>query len=177
MVTWLITVAGKDQPELLHKFCETIALMEGVFLDKQQSVMAGRVTALFKVCLPSAHVPFSRKVFAEYTMKGLEVISVEALSSDKNEGRYLVLELNGQYRFGIDFDIRTILEAHGAQIEQLNQHYMGQSVADKSQFCSKVRAELTRPISKPDLLQALYRLSPVLNIRLSIDEPDSVLAS
>lgn len=177
MVTWLITVAGKDQPELLHKFCETIALMEGVFLDKQQTVMAGQVTAMFKVCLPAAHIPFARKVFAEYRVKGLEVISVQELNSDPSEGHHLVLELHGQYRFGIDFDIRTILESHGAQIEHLNQHYMEQTPEGEPQFTSKVHAELTRPISEPNLLQALYRLSPELNIRLSIDEPVHVLVS
>lgn len=177
MVTWLITVAGEDQPELLHKFCETIALMEGVFLEKQQTVMAGQVTAMFKVCLPAAHIPFARKAFAEYTDKGLDVISVQELNSDPSEGCHLVLALHGQYRFGIEFDIRTILESHGAQVEQLNQHYIGQSPEGESQFTSTVHAELTRPISEPDLLQALYRLSPMLNIRLSIDEPEHVLVS
>ncbi|WP_432470273.1 ACT domain-containing protein [Amphritea sp. HPY] len=181
MVTWLITVAGKDQPELLHKFCETIALMEGVFLDKQQTVMAGQVTAMFKVCLPATHVSFARKMFAEYTVNGLEVVSVQEISAEAGAGSHqileLLLEIQGQYRFGIDHDIRTILECHGAQIEQLNQHYVGQTSVGESQFSSTIRAVLAHPISEPDLLQALHRLSPGLNIRISITEHEVVLAS
>lgn len=49
MVTWLLTVTGKDQPDLLKKFAHTIALMEGIFLDSQQTVMGGEVVALLKV--------------------------------------------------------------------------------------------------------------------------------
>jgi len=177
MVTWLITVAGKDQPELLHKFCTTIALMEGVFLDKQQAVKAGQVTAMFEVCLPATHVSFARKMFAEYTAKGLEVISVQVISSEANAGSRLLLEIQGQYRFDIDHDIRNILECHGAQIEQLNQHYVGQTSVGESQFYSTIRAILTRPISEPDLLQALHRLSPALNIQINTAEHEIVLAS
>jgi len=181
MVTWLITVAGKDQPKLLQKFCETIALMEGVFLDKQQAVMAGQVTAMFKVCLPATHVSFARKIFAEFTLKGLEVVSIQEISSEAGAGNHkileLLLEIHGQYRFGIDHDIRTILECHGAQIEQLNQHYVGQTSVGESQFYSTIRAVLTRPVSEADLLQALHRLSPVLNIRISSTEHEIVLAS
>lgn len=181
MVTWLITVAGKDQPELLHKFCETIALMEGVFLDKQQTVMGGQVTAMLQVCLPATHVPFARKMFAEFAVKGLEVVSVQEISSERNGGgqltQELLLEIQGQYRFGIDHDIRNILECHRAKIVQLNQHYVGYTSFDEPQFSSTVRAELSRPISEPDLLQALHRLSPVLNISISIVEHKTVLAS
>lgn len=177
MVTWIITVAGKDQPELLQKFCETIALMEGVFLDKQQTVMAGQVTALLKVCLPATHVSFARKMFAEFTVKGLEVVSVQEISSEANVGGQLMLELQGQYSFGIDHDIRNILECHGALIEQQNLRYVSQPFIGEPQFSAKIRAEMTRPISEPDLLQALHRLSPVLNIQISIAGHETVLAS
>lgn len=176
MVTWLITVAGRDRPELMHKFCETIALMEGVFLDKQQTVMTGHVTAMFKVCLPATHVSFARKMFDEYTVKGLMTVSVQEIRSEPAAVSYLVMELQGQYRFGIDHDIRTILECHGAQVEHLNQHYIGQASVEESQFSSKIRAALTRQVSEQDLLQALYRLSPVLNIRISIIEHEIGLA-
>lgn len=177
MATWLIIVAGKDQPELLQKFCETIALMEGVILDKQQAVMTGQMTALLKVCLPASHVSFARKMFAEFTVKGLEVVSVQEISPELGSGNRFLLEIQGQYRFGIDHDIRNILECHGAQIEQLNQQYVGQPSIGESQFISIIRAVLIRPISEPDLLQALHRLSPALNIRISITEQEMVLAS
>lgn len=177
MTTWLIIVAGNDQPELLQKFSETIALMEGVILDKQQAVMTGQMTALLKVCLPACHVPFARKMFAEFTVKGLEVVSVQEISSESGPGSRLLLEIQGQYRFGIDHDIRNIIECHGAQIEQLNQQYIGQPSTDEPQFISTIRAVLTHPISEPDLLQALNRLSPVLNIRISIADHEMVLAS
>ncbi|GGK56727.1 ACT domain-containing protein [Amphritea balenae] len=187
MATWLLTVTGNDQPEQLKKFCETIALMEGVFLDSQQTVMAGRVMALYKVCLPDTHIPFAQKMFAEFALKGVEVIAIDELDERSEYKRseykcaeqsdsYLVLDLKGQYRFGIDHDIRMILECHGAETEQLNQQYLGRSLVGEQQFSARIRARMSRLLSEPDLLQALHRLSPGLSIRLSVIEPTNALA-
>mgnify|MGYP001501996847 CR=1 FL=1 len=182
MATWLLTVTGNDQPEQLKKFCETIALMEGVFLDSQQTVMAGRVMAFYKVCLPDTHIPFAQKMFAEFALKGIEVIAIDELNEcseykkSEQSDSYLVLDLKGQYRFGIDHDIRMILECHGAETEQLNQHYLGRSLVGEEQFSARIRARMSRTLSEPDLLQALHRLSPGLSIRLSVIEPDNALA-
>ncbi|WP_296059323.1 ACT domain-containing protein [uncultured Amphritea sp.] len=178
MVTWLLTVAGKDQPQLLQKFCESIALMEGVFLDSQQAVMAGRLTALYKVCIPAKHVAFARSVFSEFARQGVEVVTIDELDEDTEYSpSYLVLDLQGQYRFGIDHDIRMILESHGADTEHLNQYYLGDSLVGEHQFSTRIRAVLSRPVSEPDLLGALYRLTPGLKIRLSVVDDASVLVS
>ncbi len=182
MATWLLTVMGNDQPDQLRKFCETIAMMEGVFLDSQQAIMEGRVVAFYKVCLPDTHIPFARKIFAEFALKGVEVIAIDDLdeSSDYKSSEqfcgYLVLALKGQYRFGIDHDIRMILECHGAETEQLNQQYLGHSLVGEQQFSARIRARMSRSLSEPDLLQALHRLSPELSIRLSVIEPTNALA-
>ncbi|RTE66074.1 hypothetical protein EH243_08095 [Amphritea opalescens] len=180
MVTWLISVTGKDRPEQLYKFCETIALMEGVFLDNRQTVIDGRVFATYKICFPALHIVFIRKMFAEFELKGLRVFIFDELSlkeADRsNRGGYLILDLQGQYRFGIDHDVRMILESHGGIIEQLNQHYLGDAVLGESQFNSRIRARLSRSISEDDLLQALYRLSPSLSIQLNVFETANVLA-
>ncbi len=171
MVTWLLTVVGKDQPELLKKFSHTIALMEGIFLDSQQTVMGGEVVALLKVCLPQTHLSFAQKVFNDFACQGLHVASIKQLNSEGNEeGGYLVLEFSGQFCFGIDHDIRTILESHGAAVELLNQHYIGFPHRGEQQFSSKIRVSLTRPISENNLLQTLKRLSPELNIKLNFSQ-------
>ncbi|MEH6580257.1 MAG: ACT domain-containing protein [Amphritea sp.] len=178
MVTWLLTVTGKDQPELLKKFAHNIALMEGIFIDSQQSVMGGEVVALLKVCLPDTYVPFAHKMFSDFGSQGLNVVSVKELYSEGNEeGEYLILELRGPFRFGIDHDIRAILESHGASVELLNQHHVGFPHRGEQQFSLRIRASLTRPISRPSLLQALNRLTPELNIKMNFEQKEQVLAS
>ena len=178
MVTWLLTITGKDQPDLLKKFAHTIALMEGIFLDSQQSVMGGEVVALLKVCLPKTHIPFAHKMFNDFISQGLNVVSVKQLYSEgSEEGEYLILELSGQFCFGIDHDIRAILESHGASVELLNHHYVGFPHRGEQQFSSRIRASLTRPVSESNLLQALERLSPGLNIKINFAQKQNVLAS
>lgn len=170
MLHWLLTVVGKDQPELLQKFCGTIGLMEGIFLDSQQTVMAGNVMAMYRICLPRNHLSFARKMFDEFEEKGLD-ISIKTLPAESLQERpCLTLNLRGQYRFSIDHDIRMILESHGAVIEHLNQSYLGQVEEGEYPFSAKIRAQITRPISKANLLQALYRLAPRLLIDLNITD-------
>jgi len=148
------------------------------FLDSQQAVMAGRLTALYKVCIPAKHVACARSVFAEFARQGVEVVTIEELDEDTEYSpSYLVLDLQGQYRFGIDHDIRMILESHGADTEHLNQYYLGDSLVGEHQFSTRIRAVLSRPVSEPDLLGALYRLTPGLKIRLSVVDDASVLVS
>ena len=170
MLHWLLTVVGEDQPELQQKFCGTIGLMEGIFLDSQQTVMAGNVMAMYRICLPRNHLSFARKMFDEFEEKGLD-ISIKTLPTESLQERpCLILNLRGQYRFSIDHDIRMILESHGAVIEHLNQSYLGQVEEGEYPFSAKIRAQITQPISKANLLQALYRLAPRLLIDLNITD-------
>ncbi len=172
MVTWLLSLIGEDRPEALQKLVEAFALLEGHLLDSQQSVMDGRLVALLKVSLPAEHTAFALQALGRLESQGLSVVSLEELPADHyDQGKRLTLEVSGEFRIGIDHDIRLILESHGACIDQLNQHYVGEPCFGERQFSAHIRANLTRPISEARLLQALHRLAPGLKLQLNTEEP------
>lgn len=165
MQTWLITTMGKYNPELQYKFCESIALMEGIFLNSQEAVVAGHLSTMYTVSLPASHVSFARKVFEEYSAKGLDIRVNDIDSEYGAHSDYMVLNINGHYRFGLEHDIRNILESHGGVIEYLNQHNSRQLFQDEFPFEAKIRIRLTRPILEISLKSAILRLSPSLQIK------------
>ncbi len=170
----LLTVTGPDLPELLHKFCETLVLMEGVILESQQSVLAGQSVALYKVFLPAQHLSFAQSRFSEFERQGLNITMQELPPNHPGRGEYLELTLSGQYRFYLCHDLRMILDSHGARVEQMNLHYKGQELTSGQDFtadqpCSiKVVAAISRPISESNLIQALQQLAPELEIQLEL---------
>ncbi|MBY4678371.1 ACT domain-containing protein [Marinobacterium arenosum] len=170
MVTWLVTISGDDRPDLLQRFSESFALLEGVFLDSQHSVMEGKLVALVKVSFPGQYRDFAYQSIARVESQGLQIAIQELAANDLDAGVRLTLDLAGSFRFGIDHEIRLILESHGANIEQLNQHYIGEPSLGEQQFSSRIRANLSRPISEANLLQALSGLAPDLRVQIDTEE-------
>ncbi|WP_091352728.1 hypothetical protein [Amphritea atlantica] len=160
---------GRDNPELQYKFVETIALMEGVFLNSQETIVAGHVSTMYTVRLPMAYVSYARKMFEEYSAKGLDIIVNDIDSEYSNFSDCMILNIKGRYRFGLDHDIRNILESHGGVVEYLNQYHSRSFLNRDTSFTSKIRIRLTRPIVEMNLIVAIQRLSPNLKIEFSID--------
>ena len=81
---------------------------------------------------------------------------------------YLELILSGQYKFYLCHDLRTILESHGARVEQINLNYHRQNITADMPFRVRVLAALSRPVSSKHLSGALNRLAPDLKVQLNI---------
>lgn len=177
MVTWVLTIAGEDQPGMLEQFCEMLAMMEGVILDSQQSILEGHCTAIYKVCLPRKHITFAHQQFNAFAELGLKVISWTEIAEASFSEQYLTLEIRGRYRFGLEHDIRLILESHGVKVLRLNHSFQKQSVWGSGQMCLQAEAEVSRPLSESDLKTALRRLSKGLQISIGISETRNKLAS
>ncbi len=177
MVDLLITVTGTDKPELLKDFGEAIALIEGVCLDCQQTIIGGELIAIYKVSLPSTHLQLAQQLFEQFTDAGLNVLQIKQLPQQEGPLPDFSLDLSGPYRVGLEHEIRMILESHGAEIKRLNHAYLGQSLIDDIPFYLHIRATLHKVISEPDLLKALHRLSSGLTIDIRMLELPDQLAS
>ena len=177
MVTWVLTVAGEDQPGMFEQFSEMLALMEGIILDSQQSILEGHCTAIYKVCLPRKHVPFAHRQFNTFAELGLKVISWTEIAEASFAGQYLTLEIRGCYRFGLEHDIRIILESHGVKVLRFNHSFQKQSLWGSGQMRLKAEAEVSRPLSESDLKTVLRGLANGLQISIGISDTRNKLAS
>ncbi|MDI3326575.1 ACT domain-containing protein [Pontibacterium granulatum] len=177
MVTWVLTVTGEDQPELFKRFCELLAMMEGIILDSQQAVLGGHCTAIYKVCLPKQHLSFAHRQFAAFAVHGLEIVLLKEIEDDCRVRQHLSLDIKGAYRFGLEHDIRRMLESYGARVSHLNHDFQKQSLWDGVQMRLHIKAELSRPLSESRLENALGGLTSGLCIKLGISELKSSLAS
>lgn len=177
MLTWVLTVTGEDRPELFKQFCEMLAMMEGVILDSQQVVLDGQCTAIYKVCLPKKHVPFAHRQFAAFAMQGLEVALLKEIGEIGMARQCLSLDIEGAYRFGLEHDIRRILESHGAQVSRLNHSFQKRAFREGVQMRLHVEAELSRPLSESRLENALGRIASGLEVSIGVTEMCSKLAS
>jgi len=171
----LITVAGSDNPELLKDFGEAIALIEGVCLDCQQTIIAGQLIAIYKVQLPHNHLQLAHQLFEQFTEAGLHVLSVKQLAQRETGLPDFSLDLSGPYRVGLEQEVRMILESHGIEIARLNHAFLGQSLIDDMPFYLHIRANMRRAISEPNLSKALHRLASGLTIEIrTLDAPDQL---
>lgn len=170
MTTWLITLAGPDCPELLQQFTETIALGEGLVLDRQLAAMDGRVSGLLKLQLPEYHASWIWQRLESFSTQGLHVITRQVIEDTEPGGQQLSLAVRGQFRLGLDHEIRQILESHGALIEQYNQHCVGAPLLGEQGFHARIRARLTRKLSKENLTRALNRLAHGLEFDLNTED-------
>lgn len=165
--TWLITVVGNDDPELLQQFTAAIALCEGSLLDHQLVSMAGRLSGLYRIRLPQEHVAWAWKRLEGFAAAGLYLVAREQLSSMPHRGPNLSVEISGPYRLGLDQDIRIILESHGADIEHYNQQAVAAATNDRVNFQAHIQARLTRDLCGDRLQQTLLRLNQDLSVDLS----------
>ncbi len=168
--TWLITLAGPDCPDLLQQFSETIALGEGLLLDRQLAVMEGRISGLMKIQLSDAHADWTWQRLESFSTQGLLIVTRQALESPEPGGQQLSLTVRGSFRLGLDHEIRQILESHGALIEQYNQHFVGAPLLGEQGFHARIRARLTRNLSPVRLTSALNRLARGLEFDLNTED-------
>jgi glycine cleavage system regulatory protein len=168
--TWLITLAGPDCPELLQQFSETIALSEGLLLDRQLAVMDGRISGLMKLQLPESYADWAWKRLESFSAQGLHIVSRQTLENAPFGGQQLSLAVRGSFRLGLDHEIRQILESHGARIEQYNQHFVGAPLLGEQGFHVRIHARLTRKLSPVRLTSALNRLARGLEFELSTED-------
>ena len=172
----LLTATGPDRPELLHKLCETLVLMEGVIQESQQSLLAGQSVALYKVFLPPEYLHFAQNRFSDFERQGLKITLQELPPEPHKQTEYLELTLTSQYRFYLCHDLRAILDSHGVHVEQMKLHYQGQELGIDHPCNINVLARLTRPISKTDLISALRQLAPELKIQYEIHTTRELVA-
>lgn len=168
--TWLITLAGPDCPDLLQQFSETIALSEGLLLDRQLAVMDGRISGLMKMQLPATHADWAWKRLESFSAQGLHIVTRQTLETLSPGGKQLSLAVKGNFRLGLDHEIRQILESHGARIEQYNQHFVGAPLLGEQGFHARIHARLTRKLSPLRLTSALNRLARGLEFDLNTED-------
>ncbi|UTW12648.1 ACT domain-containing protein [Marinobacterium rhizophilum] len=167
--TWLITLAGPDCPDLLQQFCETIALGEGLIQDRQLAAMEGRISGLLKLQLPGTHASWIWQRLEIFSTRGLHIITRQRIEPTAPGGRQLSLAVRGQFRLGLDHEIRQILESHGALIEQYNQHCVGAPLLGEQGFHARIQARLTRELSTEHLTRALNHLARGLEFDLNTE--------
>lgn len=177
MLTWVLTVTGEDNPELFKQFCEMLAMMEGHILDSQQSVLEGQCTAIYKVSLPKKHVSFAHRQFSAFTARGVEVVFLKEIGNACIVNQYLSLDIEGAYSFGLEHDIRRILESLGAKVSRLNHSFQKWGLRQGVQMRLHVEAELGRPLSESRLEDALGGLGNGLEVSIRITEMRNQLAS
>ncbi|ANG62884.1 hypothetical protein A8C75_10575 [Marinobacterium aestuarii] len=168
--TWLITLAGPDCPDLLQQFSETIALSEGLLLDRQLAVMDGRISGLMKMQLPDTHADWAWKRLESFSAQGLHIVTRQTLETLSPGGQQLSLAVRGNFRLGLDHEIRQILESHGARIEQYNQHFVAAPLLGEQGFHARIHARLTRKLSPLRLTSALHRLARGLELDLNTED-------
>ncbi|WP_020682796.1 ACT domain-containing protein [Marinobacterium rhizophilum] len=166
---WLITLAGPDCPDMLHKFSETIALGEGVILDRQLAILEGRVSGLMKLQLHESCAHWVWQRLQSFSAQGLHIVTRQVIEDPAPVGQQLSLAIRGNFRLGLDHEIRQILESHGALIEQYNQHFIGAPLLGEQGFHARIRARLTRRLSPDNLTQALNRLAQGLEFDINTE--------
>lgn len=167
--TWLLSIAGRDNPEVLQRLTETVALCEGRVLDQQITGMNGRLTGFLKFRMPNQYEDYAWRQIQLLAVYGLQVLSRDRLTSERENGT-LTLRITGRYRIGLDHDIRLILESHRIMVDEYRQDAGDRSTMDAQEFQTLIKGRVIGKLCEHRLLSALKRLTCGMEITIKTIE-------
>ncbi len=168
--TWLLCVAGQDDPELVRRLIETLALCEGEIQEQKISALHGRLTGLIQVRLPDQHAAHAWAQLQQLSAQGLHLLCRDPVSEPIRK-RPLTLHIQGAYRVGLDHEIRLILESHRVQVDHYNQRTGAPGAAGTQPFQTLISGRTDAERFNAQRLQlALSRLARGLQIDLQFND-------
>ncbi|HDZ56454.1 MAG TPA: ACT domain-containing protein [Pseudomonas xinjiangensis] len=115
----VLTVISADKPGLVESIAQTITRHGGNWLESSMARMAGQFAGILRVDVAAEKVEALRIDLDGLTSLGINVQVAVSGQADLPEQTTLLLNLVGNDRPGIVYEVSQILARHGVNVEQL----------------------------------------------------------
>ncbi len=158
-VSLIITILGPDKPGLVESLSETLTKFGGSWTESRMAHLAGKFAGLLQVSLPAENVEPLTKAICELETDSFKIHVEKADSEVSKPVKILKLELLGQDRPGIIFDITQQLAKLEVNIEELESHIREASMSGEILFCAELTLGLPANVTSDEVQDALEEMS------------------
>ncbi|KAG1663479.1 hypothetical protein GQR58_020418 [Nymphon striatum] len=180
-VSLIITILGPDKPGLVESLSETLTKYGASWSESRMAHLAGKFAGLLQVSLPTENLEPLTKAVRELETDSFKIHLEKADTNIAKPEKILKLELLGQDRPGIIFDITQQLAKLNVNIEELESHIREASMSGEILFCAELTLGLPENVSSDevqDSLEEIYGASmkPLFQTKLGTSVTASLLA-
>lgn len=152
-VSLVITILGPDQPGLVKSLSETLNKFQGNWTESRMSHLAGKFAGLLHISVPTDKVEQLTDALHALETETFKIL-IEKTSPEviPEPTQTLSLELLGQDRPGIIYDVTQQLAGLNVNIEELESEVKEASMSGGTLFHAKLKLGLPADVT-PDTVQ------------------------
>ena len=165
----ILTLLGTDRPGLVEALADTVARLEGNWLESRMAHLGGKFAGILRAQVPADRLPDLRDALDRLTGHDLRIaIEIEEPSPHSRAERTLELELVGLDRPGIVRDISRVLVGNRANVEEITTDCSSAPMSGEMLFRARVRAAVPSDADLSRLRGDLERVANDLMVELRV---------
>ena len=158
-VSLIITILGPDKPGLVESLSETLSKFGGSWTESRMAHLAGKFAGLLQISFPAENVEPLTKAICKLETDNFKIHVEKADGEVSKPVKILKLELLGQDRPGIIYDITQQLAKLEVNIEELESHIREASMSGEILFCAELTLGLPANVTSDEVQDALEEMS------------------
>jgi glycine cleavage system regulatory protein len=165
----ILTLLGTDRPGLVEALADTVARLEGNWLESRMAHLGGKFAGILRAQVPAGRLADLREALERLTGDDLRIaVETEEPSSPARAERTLELELVGLDRPGIVRDISRVLVGNRANVEEITTDCSSAPMSGEMLFRARVRAAVPSDADLSRLRSDLERVATDLMVELRV---------
>jgi glycine cleavage system regulatory protein len=166
----ILTVVSDDHPGVVETLSEVIADHGGNWTESRMMSLAGKFAGILLVPVPDAQADDFISALAALESEGIQVVAQRSDAVlDPDAAREYSIELVGQDRPGIVYEITEVLAKHGVNVQELETTVQSASMSGESLFRADARIFIPREADLEKLQDELEDLANELMVDIELE--------
>jgi glycine cleavage system regulatory protein len=167
----VLTLIGTDRPGLVESVAEIVSAHGGNWLESRMARLGGQFAGIARVEVPAAREKELRQTLGALGATGLVVgIALDPAVAAPRAGRAVSLELVGQDRPGIVYQVTHVLAAHRVNVEELITECSSAPMTGGALFQAKAELSFPADADMAAVRRDLEKIAADLMVDLSLHE-------
>ena len=166
----VLSVVSDDHPGIVEKLSELLADHGGNWTESRMMSLAGKFAGILLVPVPAAQADDFISALEALESEGIQVVAQRSDSvSNADAAREYSIELVGQDRPGIVYEITEVLAKHGVNVQELETTVQSASMSGESLFMADARIFIPREADLEKLQDELEDLANELMVDIELE--------
>ena len=166
----VLTVVSDDQPGVVETLSELIARHGGNWTESSMMSLAGKFAGILLVPVPADRADDFIAALEALESEGIHIVAQRSDSVSKADtAREYSIELVGQDRPGIVYEITEVLARHGVNVQELETTVQSASMSGESLFKAHARIFIPPEAELEKLQDELEDLANELMVDIELE--------